>query len=279
MEMARITRRGCSALRSLTNSKPLFPGSVMSTRARSGASFRTAFMACWAFSASPQTIISGSRLITPRNPSRIMGWSSTMRILFCIAALGGLGFRAAISILLLGHPFGALGFLRHRTDDSGAAAGFFLDGQGPANRSGTVAHDAQSQASLLPGPGRQAHAIVFYREIDPARRPGQADPDEAGFAMLDSVGDGLLGDPIQMSGGRAVLDQDRSPADATGCAMEEGTCLRGQLLERRHQAVGFRFHRMQAAGQAARLPDGLVQHLQEPVHLPDFREVLGGEFL
>src|ERR1035437_4222376 len=283
MEIARITSWGSITLRSLTNSSPLFPGSVMSTRARSGANCRTALMACAAFSASPQTLMSGWRLIMLRSPSRIMGWSSTMRIFVCVAALGVLGFRGAISILFLGCPLGgveeAIGGSMHRTDDAGAAAGFSLNVQGPANRSGTVLHNAQSHASVLPGACRQAHAIVSHRENNPSGRLRQADLDDAGFAMFDGVGDGLLGNPIQVSRSRDVLDEDRLPAGETAPDVEQGFCLRSQLLERRHQAVGFGFHRVQAAGQIARLPDGLVQHLQEPVQLPDFREGPGGELL
>src|SRR5258706_12424110 len=101
-----------------------------------------------------------------------MGWSSTMRILFCATVLGVRVFNFAISILFsFFNPGGLRELVRapgtrqmHRADDGGAATRFFLNGHGPANHPGTVTHDAQSHARFL-RPGRQARAVVLDPEI------------------------------------------------------------------------------------------------------------------
>ena len=66
----------------LSKSRPSGPFNEMSMIRKSG---RVAVIACnapAASSASPQIMRSGSRFIISDSPSRTMGWSSTMKILF-----------------------------------------------------------------------------------------------------------------------------------------------------------------------------------------------------
>jgi hypothetical protein len=87
-----------------------------------------------------------------------------------------------------------------KTKDSCPAFGLRLHEQGGPDHSRPVLHGAQAHAGSGRNGGPETDSIVADRQKSFAAGVRQADFDGAGPAMFDGVGDGFLGDAIEMSG-------------------------------------------------------------------------------
>ena len=86
----------------------------------------------------------------------------------------------------------------------------------------------------------------------------KTDFNRAGFAVFDGVGDGFLGNAIEMGGDGLIGNGNRAVGLETTIDVEEFFRVRGQFLERRHQSFGFQDKRRQAARQRAGLRNDLA---------------------
>jgi hypothetical protein len=75
------------------------------------------------------------------------------------------------------------------------------EGESPADDSGAVLHDAESHACAGGGRARESGTIVVDGEGGLTVAVGEADTDFGGFAVFDGIGDGFLGDAVEVDGG------------------------------------------------------------------------------
>ena len=79
--------------------------------------------------------------------------------------------------------------------DAGAVGAGAFDFEGGADEAGAIVHDAQAQAGG--GVGLEVwegQAVVLDGKQELAREAGEEEGDAFGFAVLDGIGDGFLGD-------------------------------------------------------------------------------------
>src|SRR5712671_6917159 len=91
---------------------------------------------------------------------------------------------------------------RHRADHFGSSADPGSDNEGGADHIRSVIHDSQADALGQAGSFLEAYAIIGYRERNPGLRRGESDSDTARSAVFDAIGDGLLGDAVEVGGHR-----------------------------------------------------------------------------
>ena len=83
------------------------------------------------------------------------------------------------------------------------------DAQGAADHAGSIFHDLQAHAVIVGQLFAEADAIVGNSEFSFGSVPREHDVDLIGFAMLQSIVDGFLGDAVEMSGDGIVRNEDR----------------------------------------------------------------------
>ena len=76
------------------------------------------------------------------------------------------------------------------------------EGESPADDAGAVLHHAEAHAGAGGGwRRRKAGSIVVDGQSGLAVAVGEVDTDFGGFAVFDGIGDGFLGDAVQVDGG------------------------------------------------------------------------------
>src|SRR5437667_12903257 len=97
-------------------------------------------------------------------------------------------------------------------DHLGSPAGPGSENQRCADHVRTVIHDSQADALGRAGGFLEALAIIRYCEHDPGLRRGKRYSDTARAAVFYGVGDGLLGDAVEVGGYGVVFQRYRFAA-------------------------------------------------------------------
>ena len=148
--------------------------------------------------------------------------------------------------------------LGNRAQHTSAPALATLHGQGPAQRGGPVVHDAQAEAMLGRQLVRQPHAVVLDRENNGFVVRLEPDQDALGFAVLDGIVDGLLGDAIEINPCHAVIRNGGGVAAELAVGLEDAAGALGEVFKGRSQAIGGQLHRRHRVRQLAGVADGLA---------------------
>ena len=134
----------------------------------------------------------------------------------------------------------------------------FLNPEGRADDSCAVLHDAQAHAWRDGGLGRKPSAIITHSEEDPAFFDRETYFNIPGFSMPDRIADGFLHDAVEMRGRVQVESHPRGSPRHPAFDAEELFGGSREFLQSRHEPLGFKDERRQAASQSTRLAHGLA---------------------
>src|SRR3984957_20547545 len=172
-----------------------------------------------AVSASPQILISGTRLIRPASPSRSRGWSST---------------RNTLDDRVLKLPPCGLSLYREHAGDGRTCYRTAHGMKGSANKPRAQRHDSESHAFGRAFFRLKACPIVLDPQLQPILRRLQRDRDTARMGVSDRVPDRFLRDSEQMLGHGRIVDQYRRFAFERARDTEKIRSRRCHFLKRGH---------------------------------------------
>jgi hypothetical protein len=148
--------------------------------------------------------------------------------------------------------------------DDGATARSGLNLKRSANQPGPVCHGMHSdpRASEI-GLGESA-SIIDDLQYQPAiNDQGQLDDNCFGFAVLDRVADGLLGDAVEVRGHDIVMDEYKVIAIKNAGDLKGILQFSAQFPQCAGQSPRFESNRLESTGELAGLGDRIIHQFAD----------------
>lgn len=123
--------------------------------------------------------------------------------------------------------------------DFGAAAGAALDGKVSLEEAGAVLHDPQAEAVAVRGERGDAAAVIEDAQGDLATVLGERDGDSPRATVAEGVGDGLLGDTVEVRGGLLIQGGSGPGTEDPTVGPKNLTGVGGQFTKGGLESTGF----------------------------------------